>query len=120
MRHHLSQSELSTTRFAGLLYLVIIVLGISSELVLRAPLINLSNAEGTAESILAATSSFRASLAADLIMAVADAGLAVLLFVLFRPVAPTLALAAMVSRNCMRTHGGMTDSPPATEIQDKA
>lgn len=98
MRHHLSQSQLSTARFAGLLYLVIIVLGISSELVLRAPLINLSNAEGTAESIRAATGSFRASLAADLIMALADAGLAVLLFVLFRPVAPTLALAAMVFR----------------------
>lgn len=98
MKLHPTQSELSTARFAGLLYLVIIVLGISSELVLRGPLIDLSTAQGTAEAILAATGSFRASLAADLIMALADAGLAVLLFVLFRPIAPTLALAAMVFR----------------------
>jgi len=98
MRHQLTQRELSTARFAGLLYLIIIVLGIGSELALRAPLINLSNAQVTAEAILAATGSFRASIAADLIMALADAGLAVLLFVLFRPIAPTLALAAMVFR----------------------
>lgn len=98
MRHQLTHSELSTARFAGLLYLIIIVLGISSELALRAPLINLSNASETANAILGATGSFRASLAADLIMALADAGLAILLFVLFRPIAPTLALAAMIFR----------------------
>lgn len=98
MSRHLSQSELSTARFAGLLYLVIIVFGISSELALRGPLIDLTNAGSTAEAILASLGSFRLAIAFDLIMALADAGLAVLLFVLFRPVAPTLALAALVFR----------------------
>lgn len=98
MKHHLTRSEQTTARFAGLLYLLIIVLGIGSEVALRAPLIDLSNAHRTAEAILAAMGTFRASLAADLIMALADAGLAVLLFVLFRPIAPTLALAAMIFR----------------------
>lgn len=98
MRHRLTQSELSTARFAGLLYLVIIVFGISSEVALRGPLVDLANADSTAAAILASLGSFRLSIAFDLAMALADAGLAVLLFVLFRPIAPTLALAAMVFR----------------------
>ncbi len=98
MKLHLTQAELSAVRIAGLLYLTIIVLGISSELALRGPLIDLADAKSTAEAILANIASFRLSIAFDLIMALADAGLAVLLFVLFRPVAPTLALAAMIFR----------------------
>ncbi|MBS9718205.1 DUF4386 domain-containing protein [Pseudohalocynthiibacter aestuariivivens] len=98
MRRHLSQSELSIARFAGLLYLAIIVFGISSEVALRGPLIDLTNAESTAKAILTALGRFRLSIAFDLIMALADTGLAVLLFILFRPVAPTLALAAMIFR----------------------
>lgn len=98
MKTHLTPPEISFARWAGLLYLVIIVLGISSEAVFRGPLIDLSDADGTARAILAATRNFQLSIAFDLIMALADAGLAVLLFVLFRPVAPTLALAALVFR----------------------
>jgi len=98
MHTRLTQTEISTARIAGLLYLVIIVCGISAEVILRGPLIDLMDASGTAEAILASLGRFRLSVAFDLIMAVADAGLAVLLFVLFRPVAPTLALAAMVFR----------------------
>ncbi|MFV2052258.1 DUF4386 domain-containing protein [Aliiroseovarius sp. YM-037] len=81
-----------------MLYLIIIVCGISAEIMLRGPVIDLMDASDTAEAILASLGRFRLSIAFDLIMALADAGLAVLLFVLFRPVAPALALAAMVFR----------------------
>jgi hypothetical protein len=85
-------------RFAGLLYLIIIVCGLTAEVALRGPLIDLSDAGNTASAILGAVDIYRISIAADFIMAIADAGLAILLFILFRPFAPSLALAAMVFR----------------------
>lgn len=85
-------------RLAGLLYLVIIVAGLGAELGLRAPLIDLGDAAGTASAILAAPGRFRLAIAADLVMALCDAGLAILLYLIFRSVAPALALAAMVFR----------------------
>ena len=86
------------TRPAGVLYLVIILAGLGAELGIRAPLIDLSDPAGTAEAIRAAPGLFRLGLAADLVMALADAGLAILLFLLFRAQAPALALSAMVFR----------------------
>lgn len=85
-------------RVAGLLYLIIIVAGLGAELGLRGPLIDLTDAEGTAAAILAAPVQFRLAIAADLIMALCDAGLAILLYLIFRSVAPALALSAMVFR----------------------
>lgn len=85
-------------RFAGLLYLVIIVAGLSAELLLRGPLIYLEDANATATAILSAPGHFRLAVAADLVMAVCDAGLAILLFLIFRSTAPELALGAMVFR----------------------
>lgn len=85
-------------RLAGLLYLIIIVAGLGAELGLRGPLIDLADAEGTATAILAAPGQFRLAIAADLIMALCDAGLAILLYLIFRSVASGLALSAMVFR----------------------
>ncbi len=85
-------------RLAGLLYLIIIVAGLGAELGLRGPLIDLADAETTATAILAAPGQFRLAIAADLIMALCDAGLAILLYLIFRSVAPGLALSAMVFR----------------------
>ncbi|MBI1386640.1 MAG: DUF4386 family protein [Rhizobiales bacterium] len=85
-------------RIAGLFYLIIIVAGLGAELGLRGPLIDLADAEGTATAILAAPGQFRLAIAADLIMALCDAGLAILLYLIFRSVAPGLALSAMVFR----------------------
>lgn len=85
-------------RCAGMLYLVIIVAGLGAELGLRGPLIDFANADATAAAILGATGRFRLAIAADLLMALCDAGLAVLLYLGFRAVAPGLALAAMVFR----------------------
>ncbi|NNE79813.1 MAG: DUF4386 domain-containing protein [Silicimonas sp.] len=85
-------------RLAGLLYLVIIVSGLGAELGLRGPLINLDDASGTAAAILDAPGQFRLAVAADIVMALSDAGLAILFFLIFRSMAPGLALAAMVFR----------------------
>lgn len=98
MKPQLTSAELPMAHFAGLLYLIIIVLGITSEVALRGPLVDLADANTTAEAILGAVDSFRLSIAADLVMAIADVALGILLYVLFRPVAPTLALAAMIFR----------------------
>lgn len=99
MRHlSLSDDLARKSRLAGMLYLVIIVMGLGAELGLRAPLIDLSDAAGTAEAILAAPGQFRLAIAADLVMALGDAGLAVLLYLIFRKVAHGLALSAMVFR----------------------
>lgn len=85
-------------RLAGLLYLVIIVAGLGAELGLRGLLIDLSDAERTAAAILAAPGQFRLAVAADLVMALCDGGVAILLYLIFRSIAPALALSAMVFR----------------------
>lgn len=85
-------------RLAGLLYLVIIIAGLGAELGLRGPLIDFSAADATAAAILAAPAQFRLAIAADLVMALSDAGLAILLYLIFRTMAPGLALSAMVFR----------------------
>ncbi|MAB08179.1 MAG: DUF4386 domain-containing protein [Rhodobacteraceae bacterium] len=85
-------------RLAGVLYLAIILLGLTSELALRGALLVPGDAAATAERILAAPGLLRASLAADTLMALADVALAVLLYLLLRPVNGGVALAAMVFR----------------------
>ncbi|MCU4654112.1 DUF4386 domain-containing protein [Roseibacterium sp. SDUM158016] len=85
-------------RLAGLLYLVIIVFGISSEVLLRGPILAAGDADAVAAAIAAAPGPLRLSIAADAVMAMADAGLAVLLFLILRPLGTGLALAAMVFR----------------------
>jgi hypothetical protein len=95
-RYH--TDELALARYSGLLYLIIIICGIGAELVLRGPLLDFGSAAGTAEAIRAGASAFAAAIGADLVMAIADAALAILLYVLFRPFAPGLALAAMIFR----------------------
>ena len=80
-------------RVAGLLYLVIILSGLSAELVLRGPLM-----AGGAEAIAANLPRFRLGLLADMTMLLADIVLALLFFALLRGVHAGLARAAMVFR----------------------
>lgn len=94
---HSTQSP-AMLRLAGLLYLVIIVCGISAEVLFRGPLVDFGDAAATANAIRDAVGTFRLAVAADIVMAVSDAALAIMLFIIFRPVAPMLALAAMVFR----------------------
>ncbi|MDX1781467.1 MAG: DUF4386 domain-containing protein [Thalassovita sp.] len=85
-------------RPAGLAYLVIIVFGITAEMGLRGPLIDWTDAQTTAQAISAHRDLFRLSIGADMVMALCDVVLAVLLYRLLRPVDETLALMAMVFR----------------------
>lgn len=85
-------------RMAGTLYLIIIVLGVCSEALVRSSLIVPGDAAATAGNILANEGLFRLGFAADTVMAMSDVALAILLFVLLRPVSPTLALMAAAFR----------------------
>lgn len=88
-------SPLVCARVAGLLYLVIIVLGLFSELFVRSSLIVPGDAAATASNIMAAEGLFRAGFLTDSIMFLSDVALAVLLFVLLKPVNKILALMAL-------------------------
>lgn len=88
----------SRARWAGILYLIIILAGLGAEVGLRAQFVHPGDAGATAEAILAAPGLFRLALAADLVMALCDAGLAILLYLIFCEVSAALALAAMVFR----------------------
>ena len=94
----ISRETVSQIRLAGWLYLIIIVCGLTAELGVRTQLVDPADAAGTAAAILARPGLFKLAIAADLVMAMADAGVAILLFLIFRSVAPGLALAAMVFR----------------------
>ncbi|WP_293327938.1 DUF4386 domain-containing protein [Parvibaculum sp.] len=90
--------RMKAARLAGLLYLAIIMLGIWSEMVVRAALVAPGDAAATAAGIAAHEGLFRLGIAADSVMALCDAALAVLLFLLLRPVNATVALMAMAFR----------------------
>ena len=85
-------------RIAGLLYLIIIVFGIFSEVFVRSSLIVTGDASATATNILASKWLFRIGFAADSIMLLSDVAIAVLFYVLLKPVSNTLALTAAVFR----------------------
>ena len=91
-------SPLFCARVAGVLYLIIIVCGLFSEIFVRSSLISPRDAVATASNIMAADGLFRAGFLADSIMFLSDVVLAVLLFVLLKPVNKTLALIAMFFR----------------------
>lgn len=85
-------------RLAGALYLLIIILGLTGELAIRSALVVPEDPLATAANILAAEWPFRLAFAFDAAMALSDAVLAVLLYVILRPAGAALALAAMVLR----------------------
>ncbi|QKI89308.1 DUF4386 domain-containing protein [Thiomicrorhabdus xiamenensis] len=85
-------------RLAGLLYLLIIFFGISSELMVRSALIVNGEAALTAENILEQQGLFRYGFFADSLMLFSDVALAVLLYILLKPVDALVSLMAMVFR----------------------
>ncbi|MBU1174915.1 MAG: DUF4386 domain-containing protein [Alphaproteobacteria bacterium] len=89
-----TRASAATFRWAGLLYLLVFVFGIVSEVFLRSPAIVSGDPEATAANILASNGAFYLSVAADLVMVLSDVALALLLFVIFRPVSKTLAMVA--------------------------
>jgi hypothetical protein len=76
---------------AGLLYFVIIVARLSSELLLRGPLLIPDDALQTASNISANMTGFRLSLLLDLVMILSDVALACLLYLILAPISPVLA-----------------------------
>ncbi|MEO7294082.1 MAG: DUF4386 domain-containing protein, partial [Ginsengibacter sp.] len=83
-------------RIGGILYLVIIVAGILSELFIRDKFIVSGDATATANNIIASQLLWRIGIACDLIMHVCDVPLMVILYVLLRPVNKNLALLAVL------------------------
>jgi hypothetical protein len=91
-------SPLPYARSAGLLYLVIILCGVGGEAFIRAPLLVDGDAAQSVANLLAVELPFRLSILADVVMALADVALGVLLYVLLKPAGRVLALMAMAFR----------------------
>ncbi len=83
-------------RLGGLLYLIIIALGIFGEVVVRAKLIVPGDALATAHRILASELLFRCGIAGDIVMHLCDLPLMAILYVLLRPVSRDLSLLAAI------------------------
>jgi hypothetical protein len=93
MNIHTSEtSPLIYARSAGLLYLIIIVCGIFSEVFIRSSLIVTGDAAATASNILASEDIFRFGFVLDSVMLFSDVAIAILFYVLLKPVSTTLAL----------------------------
>lgn len=91
-------SPLVYARTAGLLYLIIIVSGIYSEVFIRSSLVVAGDAAATAANVVASEGLFRFGFLADSIMLLSDVAIAVLFYVLLKPVSKTLALTAAAFR----------------------
>lgn len=85
-------------RLAGVLYLVIIVSGLFSELVVRQSLIVPGDAAATAANVLGQDALLRVGVVSDLVMVVADVAIAVVLYALFAPVSRHLSALAAAFR----------------------
>ncbi len=92
-----AKSPRQLARFAGVLYLVIIVCGVGGQGLIREPLLAETAAQ-TVRNLVDAELAFRLSILADLAMVLADVGLGVLLYLLLAPVNRVLSLAAMAFR----------------------
>jgi hypothetical protein len=89
---------LVSARLAGALYLVIVALGIFAEVAVRSSLIVDGDPSATAANVRESEWLFRAGFAADMIVFLCDVALAVVLFLLFRPVSRALSLLAAAFR----------------------
>jgi hypothetical protein len=83
-------------RVGGILYLIIIVAGVSGELFVRGSLVVFGNAAASATNIVASRYLWRAGVAGDLVMHLCDVGLMLVFYVLLRPVNRNLALLAVL------------------------
>jgi len=91
-------SPLVLARYAGILYLVIIICAGFAEGFVRSSLIVPGDAAATAGNILAHEGLFRLGFAADLLAFISDLVVAVLFYLLLKPVSKTLSLIAAFFR----------------------
>lgn len=96
--HATAASPRVLSRTGGILYLYIIVAAAFAEMGVRGRLIVRGDAAATASNILGSETLFRLSLAGEVLTCLCDAAIAVILYVLFRPVNRNLALLAAAQR----------------------
>ncbi len=96
--HARAASVQTYARIAGVLFLISIVAGAFGELWVPSKLIVSADATATANNIMASESLFRMGFASYLVEAVCDVALALILYVLLRPVRKDLALLAAFFR----------------------
>ncbi len=87
-------------RIAGVLYLIIIVLGIFGEMFVRAKLIVAGNATATATNIMASEILWRLGSSGQLVMLLCAIPLALIMYVFLRPVDKSVAILALLF-NCV-------------------
>ena len=83
-------------RIGGVLYLIIIVAGGLGEMFVRNGLVVPGDAAATTQGLLASSSLWRIGIAGDLLQHMCDVGLALVLYVLLRPVNRNIALLALL------------------------
>jgi hypothetical protein len=88
-------SPLVYARVGGVVYLIIILAGISGELFVRGSLVVSGDAAATARNILASPWLWRAGIAGDIVMHLGDVVLMLVFYVLLRRVSRNLALLAV-------------------------
>jgi hypothetical protein len=96
-----------TARFAGLLYLVIMVAAIVAHIYIPSNIIVPDDAAATAYNIIASETLFRVGgVGSELVVLLSEVILSIVLYVLLKPVNKTLSMLAAVSRLVMTTiHG---------------
>jgi hypothetical protein len=83
-------------RIGGVLYLILILVGMFAEIFVRDKLIVAGDAAATANNILSSQLLWRMGIVADLIMHVCDIPIMLIIYLLLRPVNKTLALLALL------------------------
>lgn len=97
-KENLMSRESRIARTGGVLYLIIIAAGIFAQMFVRAGIAVPGDAAATVANLQGATQLFRSSIAADVVMIVADIALAIAFFALFERVSRSLSLLAAVFR----------------------
>ena len=95
--HEVQTSPQIYARLGGVLYLIIIVGGLFGEAFVRGGLIVSGDATATAERIMASEFLWRVHIANEFFMLICTTVLALLLYILLRPVSRNLALLAVFS-----------------------
>ncbi len=100
------QSIQSYVRLGGVLYLYIIAAGIFAQVFVRGQLVVSGDVAATAGNILASEFLFRVGFSAELLMLICDVALALIFFVVLKPISFRLALLAAFLRVAMAAISG--------------
>ncbi len=93
--HEVRTSPQIYARIGGVLYLIIIIVGLFGEAFIRNKIIVSGDATATAANIRSLESLWRFGIAAEFVLLICAVGLALIFFVLLRPVSRDLALLAV-------------------------